>query len=48
MTVDIEQMRRDTRLDPWKIGLQLVAAMGAAFVCGAATLGLILHWLGKL
>lgn len=48
MTVNIEKMRADDRREMWKIALQLVGALGAAFAGGAAALGLVLHALGKL
>jgi len=55
MTVNIGQMRaemaaRRQELD-WetrKFFVQFIAAIGAAFAGGAATLGLILHWTGRL
>lgn len=48
MTVNIEKMRADMHWEFWKVGLQLIAALGAAFAGGAATLALILHLAGRL
>jgi hypothetical protein len=48
MTIQIEKFRHDMRWETRKFVLQIVAALGAAFAGGAAFLGLILHWMGKL
>lgn len=59
MTVNIEKMRVDMQqqqlawqhAQKWetrKFVVQIVAGFGTAFAGGAAVLGLILHWLGKL
>jgi len=44
MTYDEERECWETR----KFALQLVVALGTAFAGGAAMLGLILHWMGKI
>ena len=48
MTVDIEKMRSDLRYESRKFTVQLIAALGTAFAGGVATLGLVLHLMGKL
>jgi hypothetical protein len=48
MTINIEKMRADMRLENKRFFWQAVTAMGTAFAGGAALLGLILHWMGKL
>ena len=55
MTVNIEKMRFDIEAEQkrqaWetrKFVVQIIAGFGTAFAGGAAALGLILHWLGKL
>jgi hypothetical protein len=48
MTINIEKMRADMSLENKRFFWQAVAAMGTAFAGGAALLGLILHWMGKL
>ena len=59
MRFDIEESRRQSELaadrraedlkwETRKFTVQIVAGFGAAFAGGAAILGLILHWIGKL
>jgi hypothetical protein len=48
MTIQIERLRQEIRLENRKFLLQAIAAMAASLAAGAATLGLILHWMGKL
>lgn len=55
MTADIANKNADTaykqgllRYEPWRIVITALAAGGALFAGGAASLGLLLHWMGKL
>jgi hypothetical protein len=55
MQADLENKRADTTLkrrlgdyEPWKIVLASMTAGAAMLGSGAALLGLILHWMGKL
>jgi hypothetical protein len=48
MTVNIEKMRADMKWESRKFTVQIIAALGTAFAGGAASLGLILHLMGKL
>jgi hypothetical protein len=48
MTIQIERLRQEIRLENRKFLLQAIAAMAASLAAGAAALGLILHWMGKL
>ena len=59
MTVNIEKMRFDMdmaqrKLDAdrrrwvWQVVLGLAGTMAASVAAGAAMLGLILHWMGKI
>lgn len=48
MTVQIEKLRQEIRMEGRKIMWQTVASLAAAATAGAAVLGLILHLAGKL
>jgi hypothetical protein len=44
MTIQIERLRQEIRLENRKF----VTSIAASVAVGAAALGLILHWMGKL
>jgi hypothetical protein len=46
--LNIDKMRQEMRLETRKFVLQAIAALAASVAAGAAALGLILHWMGKL
>jgi hypothetical protein len=43
-----EQVRQIKRYEPWRMVLTGLTTGAAVFGSGAATLGLLLHWMGKL
>jgi hypothetical protein len=48
MTIQIERLRQEIRLENRKFLIQFVTSIAASVAAGAAALGLILHWMGKL
>lgn len=48
MTTQAERLRQEIRLENRKFVVQFVASLAASATAGAAVLGLILHWMGKL
>jgi hypothetical protein len=48
MTVQIEKLRKEIRMESRKVAWQAVASIAAAFTAGAAIFGLILHLSGRL
>ena len=48
MTVQIEKLRKELRMESRKVVWQAVGSLAAAATAGAAILGIILHLMGKL
>jgi hypothetical protein len=46
MTIQIERLRQEIKMENRKFLVQFVIAIAAVFAAGAAVGGLLVHWLG--